>query len=243
MTDGKQRIALLIDADNASAANTEQILEKLNRKGCVDVLRANGDEPQVKPWKAALRAHRIKDVQFAHTKGKNATDIALVIGAMELVHLRSVDAFGLVSSDADFTQLAKHLTGNGIHVYGFGEGKTPASLRDACTAFTVVPARGKRSKVKAMGHALASPSRLVTPAGGTHKLCADPAFLQALKSAVIKTRAKSGWAHVGRVRTEIGEQPFDLRGSGKFSKLLAATGLFEIRWVGLVAQVRVKPTT
>jgi NYN domain len=167
----------------------------------------------------------------------------LVIGAIELFHLRSVDAFGLASSDADFTQLAKHLTDNGMHVYGFGEGKTPASLRDECTEFTVVPGRVKRSKVKEMGKALVSPSKLVTPAGDKQKLCADPAFLQALRTAVVATEAKSGWSLLTRVRTEIDKHPFELRGYGKFSKLMETTGLFEIRRVGLVAQVRVKPQT
>lgn len=243
MTDGKPRIALLIDADNASAANIEQILDKLSRKGCVSILRAYGDEPQLKPWKAALRAHRIKDVQFANSKGKNATDIALVIGAIDVFHLRPVDAFGLVSSDADFRQLVTHLTDNGIDVYGFGEKKAPAPLRDSCTEFTVVPGRARGSKVKAMGRALAIPSKLVTPAGDKKKLIADPSFLQALRAAVVATKAKSGWANVGSVRNEISKHPFELSGYGKFSRLMEATGLFEVRRVGLVAQVRVKPQT
>jgi hypothetical protein len=81
------------------------------------------------------------------------------------------------------------------------------------------------------------------PAGDKRELCADPAFRLALRTAVAATKAKSGWANMGKVRTEIGKHPFELRGYGKFSRLMEATGLFEIRRVGLVAQVRVKPTT
>jgi hypothetical protein len=243
MTDGQQRIALLIDADNASAARIEQILESVKRHGSVEVRRAYGDwsKSHLKPWKAVLPAHRIKGVQqVAYTKGKNATDMAMVIGAMDLLRDKSVDAFALVSSDADFTPLVRRLRKAGHPVYGFGNKDTPPPFRDACTEFTVVPDRVKQYKVKAMGKALTNPSKLVTPAADKQKLCADPAFLQALRTAVVATGETSGWAHVGAVRTEISKHPFELRGCGKFSKLMEATGLFEVRRVGLVAQVRVR---
>lgn len=242
MTDGKQRIALLIDADNASSTNIEQILEWLRPHGSVEVGRAYGNSENLRGWKAACDKY-VMDAVPPCSKGKNATDIAMVIGAMELFLRRSVDAFALVSSDADFTPLVKHLAGKDVKVYGFGEAKTPKPFRAACTKFTVVPGRVKRSKVKPWAKPAPSPSTLVTPAGDKQKLCADPAFRLALRTAVSTTKAKSGWANLGKVATEISKLPFDLHGYGKFNKLMEATGLFEIRWVGKLAQVRVKPTT
>jgi uncharacterized protein (TIGR00288 family) len=246
MTHGKPRIALLIDADNASARNLAIVLAAVESHGNADIRLAYGDwkKSHLKGWAAKLEEHQIKPVrQVAYTKGKNATDIAMVIGAMDLLRDKSVDAFALVSSDADFTPLVMRLRNAGLAVYGFGNKDTPTSFRENCTEFTVVPGQEKRSKVKAVSEALSSPSKLVTPAGAKQKLCADPDFRLALRTAVSTTKAKSGWSLLTRVRTEIDKHPFDLCGYGKFGKLMEATGLFEVRRVGLVAQVRVKPQT
>jgi uncharacterized protein (TIGR00288 family) len=246
MTDGKQRIALLIDADNASARNIDVILTALATHGNADVRLAYGDwkKTHLKGWATKLEAHQIEPVrQVAYTKGKNATDMAMVIGAMDLLRDKSVDAFALVSSDADFTPLVRRLRKAGHPVYGFGDQETPTPFRRACTEFEVVPGRAKQSKVKAMGKALKSPSALVTPAGDMQALCADPAFRLALRNAVSMTKAKSGWALLTRVRSEIDKHAFELQGCGKFGKLMEATGLFETRRFGPVVQVRVKPQT
>jgi uncharacterized protein (TIGR00288 family) len=246
MTNGDKRIALLIDADNAPAAKIDVILTEVARHGSANVRRAYGDweSSNLKRWKAKLAEHSIEAVQqSAYTQGKNATDMRMVIGAMDLLRDESVDAFALVSSDADFTPLVTRLREAAHEVYGFGEEKTPKPFRAACTQFTVVPGQVKPSKLKPWvkhSSGLVAPG---PPAGGKQKLCADPAFHLALRTAVVATKAKSGWANLGQVRNEIGNQRFELRGSGKFSKLIASTGLFEIRRVGLVAQVRVKPQT
>jgi uncharacterized protein (TIGR00288 family) len=160
MSNGDRRIALLIDADNASASTIDAILAGVARHGVAHVRRAYGDweKSHLKPWKATLQAHGIKAVQqVAYSKGKNATDIAMVIGAMDLFHRRSVDAFALVSSDADFTPLVMHLKARGIKVYGFGEAKAPEPFRAACTQFTIVPGQVKPSKLKPWAKRSSSP--------------------------------------------------------------------------------------
>ena len=246
MSDGK-RIALLIDADNVPVSNIDKILTEVDKHGSATVRHAYGNwkGSNLKGWKAVLDVHSIERVgERTSAPGKNATDIAMVIGAMDLLHsTEPIDAYALVSSDADFTPLVERLMEAGAEVFGIGENKAPKSFREACTSFVTLPAPEKRSKVKPWVKPSPSPSNLVTPAVDKQKLCADPAFRLALRSAVTATKAKSGWANLGQVRNEISNQPFELRGSGKFYKLMTATGLFEIRWFGFVVQVRAKPQT
>ena len=149
MSNGDKRIALLIDADNAPAAKIDVILAQLAQRGSVPVRFAYGDwkSPNLKPWQAVLDRCGIDAVQqMAYTKGKNATDIAMVVGAMDLLHDKSIDAFAIVSSDADFTPLVRRLQRAGHKVYGFGEIKAPQPFRDSCTKFTVMEGSVKRSK-------------------------------------------------------------------------------------------------
>lgn len=135
----RRRIALLIDADNVPHDTLAAVIAALGAHGTAHIRRAYGDwggATLQKGWKEKLRDCAIRPIQqFSYTPRKNATDIALVIDAMELLHTQRPDAFCLVSSDADFTPLALHLRGHGLDVYGFGERKTPASFVHACTSF------------------------------------------------------------------------------------------------------------
>src|ERR1700756_2978459 len=132
------RLAVLIDADNASARIADGLFEEVAKLGEASVRRIYGDfaSSRLKSWSDILAKHAIIPQQnFAYTSGKNASDIALVIDAMDLMHSGRFDGFCLVSSDSDFTRLAARIREQGIDVYGFGEHKTPESFRQACRRF------------------------------------------------------------------------------------------------------------
>ena len=139
--DKPAQIALLIDADNATAGRIDVILGELSTLGETNVRRAYGNwtKTGLKSWVAVLHDHGIRPVQqFDPSKGKNASDIALAVDAVEILHTQRPDAFALVSSDADFTPLVMHLREHGAHVYGFGDAKTPEPFQSACTRFLVL---------------------------------------------------------------------------------------------------------
>ena len=140
MTD-TARIALLIDADNARARRIEVILGELSALGETTIRRAYGNftKAGLKGWVDRLHEHGIRPVQqFDLTRGKNASDMALAVDAVEILHSQRPDAFAIVSSDADFTPLVMHLKEHGVAVYGFGDAKTPAPFQSACTRFLVL---------------------------------------------------------------------------------------------------------
>jgi len=133
-----QRLAVLIDADNAQAAVIEGILAEIARFGEATVKRIYGDftSPSSSSWKKVLNKYAIKPVQqFAYTTGKNATDSTMIIDAMDLLYTRRFDGFCIISSDSDFTGLAVRIREEGLTVYGFGEKKTPESFRNSCHKF------------------------------------------------------------------------------------------------------------
>jgi len=133
-----RRIALLIDADNISHSKVGGILAELSRYGTATTRRAYGEwaSPGLKGWKDKLHEFAIRPVQqFSYSLGNNATDIALVIDAMALLYTQKIDAFCLVSSDADFAPLVMQLKAQGHEVYGFGDRKAPRPFVNACTTF------------------------------------------------------------------------------------------------------------
>jgi hypothetical protein len=132
------RLAVLIDADNASPRVADGLFEEIAKHGDVSVRRIYGDfsGPHLKKWADILARHAIQPhQQFANTTGKNSSDIALIIDAMDLLHSGRCDGFCLVSSDSDFTRLAARIREQGVQVFGFGEQKTPESFRQACHRF------------------------------------------------------------------------------------------------------------
>jgi uncharacterized protein (TIGR00288 family) len=209
----KPRIALLIDADNASADRIELILNELAGLGETNVRRAYGNwaKPGLKSWAAVLHQQAIRPMQqYDYSSGKNASDMAMVIDAMALLYTDRPDAFAIVSSDADFTPLVMHLREKGAAVYGFGEQKTPEPFKTACSRFVVLSRPPK------------SPPKQRQPQDA----------VDVLTTAVRAKADKNGWARVQAVRQVVGNKStFDPRtyGSATLSKLLVATGLFEIR--------------
>ena len=238
MAEGERRIALLIDADNAPAAKIDVILAEVARHGAANVRRAYGNwkSPHLKSWEATLHSYAIRPIQqFAYSSGKNASDMAMVIDGMDLLYARNLDAFAIVSSDADFTPLVMRILTEGLKVYGFGQRKTPEPFVNACSQFTYVEGLGQASEEKPDEPALKPSDRT--------KLRRDARLVQMLRNAVDAATDDDGWAHLGEVGNQIGNQAsFDPRNYGyrKLSDLVQATDLFEVKRSGQIVLIRDK---
>ncbi|MEG3193334.1 NYN domain-containing protein [Lysobacter sp. D1-1-M9] len=238
MAQDEKRIALLIDADNAPAGKIDAILTEVARYGVANVRRAYGDwkNPHIKGWEATLHAYAIRPVQqFAYSRGKNASDMAMVIDAMDLLYARNLDGFAIVSSDADFTPLVMRLLTDGVKVYGFGENKTPEPFVNACSKFTYVEALGQPENAGAT---------TATHPRSASELRSDARLLQMLRGAVDSTSNEEGWSPLGAVGQQISNQAsFDPRNHGyrKLSDLIEATSLFDVRRDEQIIWVREKP--
>ncbi|CAN5357781.1 NYN domain-containing protein [soil metagenome] len=146
MPGNETRIALLIDADNSPADKIDVILAELAKFGVANIRRAYGNwkKSELKGWEAALHDYAIRPIQqFDYSKGKNATDMGMVIDAMDLLYSDRPEAFGIVSSDSDFTPLVLHLKAKGAKVYGFGAKKTPMPFVNACSTFLYLETLGE----------------------------------------------------------------------------------------------------
>ena len=240
MNDGKERVALLIDADNAPAAKIDVILAEVARHGAANVRRAYGNwkSPHLKQWESTLHEYAIRPIQqFAYTSGKNASDMAMVIDAMDLLYARSIDAFAIVSSDADFTPLVMRILTDGVKVYGFGQQKTPEPFVNACSQFTYVEGLVQPS---------AKPDEPALKASDPKQLRGDTRLVQMLRNAVDAAIREDGWAHLGQVGNQIGNQAsFDPRNYGyrKLKDLIEATDLFEVKRQDQIVVVRDKRKT
>jgi len=232
----KPRVALLIDADNSPASKIDLILNELSTFGETNIRRAYGNwkKSELKGWEEALHEHAIRPMQqFDYTKGKNASDMAMVIDALELLYTDRPDAFGIVSSDADFTPLVMHLRAKGAAVYGFGAQKTPEPFVNACSRFLYLDKLRPMAAVDAPAgaredaEAIAAAPLRATPG----QLKQDAKLVMLLRNAVQAAADDEGWARVGAVGTQIANQAsFDHRNYGyaTLTKLLVATQLFEI---------------
>ncbi|WP_395658157.1 NYN domain-containing protein [Nocardioides sp.] len=209
------RLAVLIDADNVSSSHSAALLAELARYGVPTVKRAYGDwtTQQLSGWKGELARHAIQPIQqFANTVGKNSTDSALIIDAMDLLYSGSLDAFALVSSDSDFTRLATRLRESGKTVYGLGQRKTPASLQAACDKFIFLEVLRDEDEADGERDADAEGDSL-------------PDLRTILEAAVRSTAQDDGWAPLGAVGTYLGKThaAFDPRHYG-FPRLGALAG-------------------
>ena len=232
-TENAVRLAVLIDADNAQASITEGLLAEVAKYGTAHVKRAYGDwtAPNLRGWKDQLLAQSIQPIQqFAYTTGKNATDAAMVIDAMDLLYSGRFDGFCIVSSDSDFTRLAARLRESGMTVYGFGERKTPKPFVAACDKFVyienLVPAAGKSAPV--------DETLRPSPRASADQLKADATLVNRLRDAVEAASDEEGWAPLAAVGSIVTKQApdFDSRNYGyaKLSDLIDATGLFDLDW-------------
>jgi len=219
-------LAVLIDADNAQPGVVAELLAEVASYGTATVKRAYGDwtTPQLGRWKDVLHVHAIQPVQqFSYTSGKNATDSALIIDAMDLLHGGRVDGFCLVSSDSDFTRLATRIREAGLVVYGFGERKTPKPFVAACDKFIYTEIL---RRLEVVGGAAGTAPAI----GGTFKQL-GPALL----AAIAAVDQDDGWAPLGQVGTLLlkHDPSFDPRNFGykKLSDLVRAQDDLELKTV------------
>ena len=218
------KLAVLIDADNAQPSIVDELLAEIANYEVASVKRIYGDwtTPGLKGWKEVLLEHSIQPMQqFAYTIGKNATDSAMIIDAMDLLYTGKFDGFCIVSSDSDFTKLASRIREAGLLVYGFGEQKTPTPFVSACDKFIFTEVlRAKTDESEAIVKK------------STSELKQDAKLVSLLRNAVEASSDESGWAQLGPVGSNIAKQApeFDSRnyGYGKLGELVAATKLFDI---------------
>lgn len=233
------RLAVLIDADNTSPRIADGLFEEIAQIGEASVRRIYGDFSQgrSKGWADILAKHAIiPQQQFAYTTGKNASDITLVIDAMDLLHSGRFDGFCLVSSDSDFTRLAARIREQGVDVFGFGEQKTPESFRQACRRFIYTENL--------------LPEAAVNEASATTTALQPPSRARSiLKRVISQMETEDGWVPLGAVGTQLANlaPDFDPRtfGCRKLSDLVRETDAFDIDRVGSgPLRIRVKqPST
>ena len=221
------RIALLIDCDNVSAGSIEGVLEELAKYGAVNVRHAHGDwkSTHLSAWVEKLHPHAIRPVQqFAYTTGKNATDSAMIIDAMDLLYSNTVDAYALMTSDSDFTPLVMRILESGMPVYGFGEKKTPRPFVDACSQF-IYTENLQTTSEEQTGNSAAVAKR------SRKELRSDTALIRLLRTSVEQSSEDDGWAHLGRVGQYISNNssfsPVNY-GYRKLSDLIKASELFQV---------------
>ena len=234
-TENSARLAVLIDADNAQPSITEGLLAEVAKYGTAHVKRAYGDwtGPSLKGWKDQLLSQSIQPIQqFAYTRGKNSTDAAMVIDAMDLLYSGRFDGFCIVSSDSDFTRLAQRVRESGLIVYGFGEHKTPKSFTAACDKFIYIENLQFTEDVADVvaDGTVAKPAR-PAPAKAA-QLKGDAALVSLLRNAVEAASDDDGWAPLAAVGNIITNQrpDFDSRSYGyaKLSDLITAMTLFDV---------------
>jgi uncharacterized LabA/DUF88 family protein len=218
------RLAVLIDAENASAKIVDGLFEEIAKIGEASVRRIYGDfsNARSKAWADTLSKHAIiPHQQYSYTSGKNASDITLVIDAMDLLHSGRFQGFCLVSSDSDFTRLAARIREEGVNVFGFGEQKTPESFRQACRRFiyteNLLPNSSEDSQDAASAAKSLKPAKAATPI---------------IKKVVAQMEGDDGWVLLGEVGKQLANlaSDFDPRtfGSSKLSDLVRKTNAFEI---------------
>lgn len=257
---GSDRLALLIDGDNVSAKVITGVLAEIAKHGTASVRRIYGDWtlPNLGPWKKCLLEHSIQPVQqFAYTTGKNATDGAMIIDAMDLLYTGRFDGFCLVSSDSDFTRLAVRIREQGLTVHGFGERKTPRPFISACDKFyyfhaletappdeippAISPDVASRPVAPPTGHSIQagasdSPTTAPAPSGAaTGRL--DKEALRILGKAVIACAEDDGRANLAIVGSYLAKQSPDFNaanyGFSKLRELAEASGILNVELVRL----------
>lgn len=220
MNEIRQKIALFIDADNAPASKFEDVLSEVAKYGVVTIRKAYGNwkSPTLRPWEDMLHEYAIQPVQqYDLTKGKNASDIALVIDAMDVMYTKDIDVMCFISSDCDFTPMVTRAIAEGKVVLGFGERKTPLPFVNACSKFLFLDqpeSTEERSESK------------------PKNIKSDTKLIALLRQAIEATEDDDGWADLGAVGSNISNRTsFDCRNYGfkNLSSLFKAIDLFELK--------------
>lgn len=239
------RLAVLIDADNARASLIEPLLKEITKYGTASVKRIYGDwtSPQLGSWKSKLHQFAIRPIQqFSYTSGKNSTDSALIIDAMDLLYTQTFDGFCIVSSDCDFTRLADRIRESGLLVYGFGEKKTPEPFVKACDKFIYTEIldgmeSGVFSSSVESTSTKSSPSShhpaSITNSELNKKVKHNQELVNLLKDAYEASAEEDGWVNFGAFGSQINKisPSFDSRNYGykKLGELVRAIDLFNVK--------------
>ena len=237
-----KNIALLIDCENTSREALEPVLNELAKYGVVNIRRAYGDwkSSQLKNWESHSLLFALKPVQqFGYTKGKNATDAAIIIDAMDILYTNEVECFAIMSSDSDFTPLVVRLLESGKEVFGFGQKKTPSPFVKACSQFIftedlISAARepeeepaAEPAPVRPAAETAAKPAQVQKT---KNELRGDTGLVRVLRLACENSAGDDGWSHMSEVTQYIKNQksysPVNY-GYKSWSKLIQATDLFE----------------
>ena len=238
------RLAVLIDSDNTTASLATELLEEIAKYGTPTIKRAYGDwtTQNLVGWKEQLLRHAIQPVQqFAYTRGKNATDSALIIDAMDLLYAGNVEGFAIVSSDSDFTRLATRLRESGMTVYGLGQRTTPEPFVAACDRFVYLDLLRQPAQ---------EPAR--RPSTGEQPTPAPPNLKRVLSTAINSTSRDDGWSNLAEVGSYLikSHAAFDPRdyGHSKLGELVRAESYVEVRDVSSATGssqlwVRLSPAT
>ena len=245
-----KKFAVLIDADNSSTNAIPSVLEEVAKYGIASVKRVYGDwsSETLKNWREVLLPYAITPVQqFAYTKGKDATDMILIIDAMDLLYAGALDGFCIVSSDSDFTPLASRIRENGLSVYGFGKKSTPEAFKKACDKFIYVENLLQDNELKNTEEDLivspikevientkvSEPKPSVQIKENTITEIIDKPTLNLIYKAVKDNADENGWANLSMVGQYISavKPDFDSRnyGRAKLSGLIKTLNLFETK--------------
>lgn len=244
------RLAMLIDADNASANLIEELLQEVAKYGTAYVKRIYGDwtNTRLNKWKEKLNRFAIQPMQqFAYTTGKNSTDSALIIDAMDLLYTQNFDGFCIVSSDSDFTRLASRIRESGLIVYGFGEKKTPEPFIKACDKFIYTEILGQPEEAPDLSSPV-SEKLIETPSqnanANAQKLRANRDLIKLLNDAYEAISDEDEWVHLGPFGSQLTKlsPSFDSRNYSykKLSDLIQATGIFEIKKDSKIIYIKLK---
>ena len=237
-----KKFAVLIDADNSSVNSISSVLEEVAKYGIASVKRVYGDwsSESLKKWREVLLPHAITPVQqFAYTSGKDATDMILIIDAMDLLYGGALDGFCIVSSDSDFTPLASRIRESGLVVYGFGRKKTPEPFKKACDKFISIEnliTDEKEEEKQSIENKNDEEVKKSSSNDKEEKPPIDKATLNLIYKAVKDNSDDNGWTYLGAVGTYLStvKPDFDTReyGYNKLSGLIKALGLFETKMQG-----------
>jgi uncharacterized LabA/DUF88 family protein len=227
------RLAVLIDADNVPSANLKEMLEEITRYGIPTFKRIYADwtKPHVNRWKTLLLENAITPIQqYSYTTGKNATDSAMIIDAMDILYTGRVDGFCIVSSDSDFTRLALRLREAGMMVIGMGENKTPAPFISACDKFIYIEILGGEDEEEEPRVAGQPASKPKAEKAGIRQI--DKQLTTKITSAISDLADETGWVFLGELgNLLLKKQPdFDPRNYGykKLLHLIKSVDLFDI---------------
>ena len=240
------RLAVLIDADNARASMIEPLLKEITKYGTANVKRIYGDwtSNQLISWKDKLNKFAVLPIQqFSYTTGKNSTDSALIIDAMDLLYTQNFDGFCIVSSDSDFTRLACRIREAGLSVYGFGEQKTPEPFVKACDRFiyteildgivtTVISSLSERISTTS-NSSIQSHQHIPTDSDSNKKAKQKQEIINLLKDVYEASEEKDGWVNLGTLGSQINKlsPSFDSRNFGykKLGDLVRDIDIFNIK--------------